>query len=75
MKGDGTAVVCYTTYQVSFVLSPMNYINNPLVVDNALDADKILQEAMVHFNDYSLKVFKYTREQEEYLIIKKLRGY
>ncbi len=75
MTEDGTLVLCIPTYQSSLVLSPMNYKNRPLMIGSAYEADKLLQEAMVHFNNYTLKVFKYTREEEEYQVIRRLRGY
>jgi len=75
MTHDRTLVVCKPSYQQEYVLSPFDYHKLPVMMENSFQVDQLLQELMVYYNRYDLVVFEYTKEMEEFLIIRRLRGY
>ncbi len=48
---------------------------NFIALYSAIEIDDLLQKIMTASGNYNLSVFEYTKEQEEDLIIRKLRGY
>lgn len=46
----------------------------PVMIESAHDADLLLQEVMVQFENYNLCVIKFTQEEEAEMIIRKLQG-
>lgn len=46
-----------------------------VMVESAQEADRLLQEATVHFGNYNLRVYRFTEEEEAAVIIRKLKGY
>ena len=67
-------ILCWTTTRgMTFY---QNYSdNNPVIKDSPGEIDQLLQSVMSDYNDYSMTVFKFTKEQEEDFIIKRLRGW
>lgn len=49
--------------------------HRPVMVSNALEIDSILQECMVNFKLYNLKVFEFTKEQEYNFVLVRLQGH
>lgn len=45
---------------------------NPVMKESAFEIDQLLQELQVVTNAYNLKVFKFTREEEERILLRKL---
>lgn len=47
----------------------------PFMTDSSYEVDKVLQEMSVIFGNYNLVVYKFTKDEEEDYLIRKLRGY
>lgn len=70
-------VLCHTlgsTQLLTYVLKKWDRAVRPVMMSTPLDVDLLLQRMVSHTGDYSLKVFEFTREQEEELLIRRLKG-
>jgi hypothetical protein len=73
----GTMVLCQalgSTQFLTFVLKRWDRATRPVMMSEPLKIDELLQRMVVHTGDYSLKVFEFTREQEEEMLIRRLKG-
>ena len=67
-------ILCWTTNH-GMTFYPEDLYNNPVIKESPNEIDDLLQYLMTDSNDYSMTVFKFTEDQEDELIIKRLRGY
>ena len=73
MTQDGNLVLCH--YLARYTLKRWDRYGNLVMRESATQIDELMQQFMVSSNRYDLEVFKFTKEQEEKLLIAKLRGY
>lgn len=59
----------------SYVLKRWERNRDIVMRSSAAEIDQLMQEFMVASGRYDLSVFRFTKEQEETLLIKKLKGY
>lgn len=74
---NGTMVLCHalgSTQPNTFVLKRWDRATIPVMMSEPLKIDDLLQRMVSHIGDYSLRVFEFTREQEEILLIRRLKG-
>jgi hypothetical protein len=45
------------------------------MVANEYEIDQLHQKLMVDLHDYSLQVFEFTKEEEEEILLRNLKGY
>jgi hypothetical protein len=74
MTQNGSLVLCHGN-SGQYVLKRWDRNGNLVMRDSAFEIDSLMQQFMVAANRYDLSVFEFTREQEENLVIRKLRGY
>ena len=79
MSADGERILCQSIPSRSFpdivILKIWDRAHNPIMIESAMEIDQLLQKCMVGMNDYNLKVFEFTKEQEANMIMNRLRGY
>lgn len=80
MTEDGKRVLCCDPRWVSagplgLFFEGWSRSSRPVMKESALEIDQLLQECMVEFGDYGLKVFRFTEDDEAILIMNKLGGY
>ena len=68
------AILCRRSHD-TYVFKQWERNGNFIAMDSAFEVDELLQQIMTASGNYNLSVFEYTEEQEEYLIMRKLRGY
>lgn len=72
----GTTFLCFSSSNSrAYIFKGWNRVRNPVMMVSATEIDNLLQEIIVQTNNYDLYVFEYTTEQEEEIIIRKLKGY
>jgi hypothetical protein len=69
-----SSVMCHSGSD-KFQFCGTDRVRRPVIVSSAIDVDNLLQQCMVAFGLYDLVVFEFTKEQEEEIIIRKLRGH
>lgn len=72
---DGHRVLCNRTGTNVYILKTWDRATMPALRKSALEIDQLLQDYMTASGNYNMKVFEFTEEQIEDLLIKKLRGY
>lgn len=83
MHSDGNRVLCHGVDPVGgvgqyinrYVLKRWDRKGLPVMMGNPYEIDELLQKIIVDYNEYSLVVFKFSKEQEASLIIQKLKGH
>jgi hypothetical protein len=75
MTQDGNKVLCHGTGFNSYILKRWDRHGNLVMRESALEVDQLMQDFMVTANRFDLSVFTFTEEQEQNLIVRKLRGY
>lgn len=74
MSQDGSMVLCRLGYNI-YVLKNWNRNGIPVMIKSSFAIDQLMQEYMVAANNYNVRVFKFTVEQEEEILIRKLKGH
>lgn len=67
-------ILCRRSHD-TYVFKRWDRNGNFVALYSAIEIDDLLQKMMIASNNYNLSVFEYTEEQENYLIMRKLRGY
>lgn len=75
MSGDGAVVLCTTWNDNGYVMKRWDRNGYPVLRESSHDIDTLLQWAIVTFNDYSLVVFEFTKDQEANILVRKLFGH
>jgi hypothetical protein len=76
IRNANGSVLCRTlTDPKTYVFKTWDRAKNLVVIESAMEIDSLLQEMMVASDNYNLTVFEYTSEQEEEMVVRKLRGY
>lgn len=76
MTQNGHQVLCHSLNKKNtYVLKRWCRNSIPVMRESSVEIDKLMQQYMVVSNFYYLSVFKFTQEQQEELLIKKLRNY
>lgn len=75
MTQDGERVLCQRTGRDIYVLKTWDRATMPAVRESAYEIDQLLQEFMSASGFYDLVVFKFTHEQLDEILIRKLKGY
>lgn len=72
---DGRRVLCSRSGTKVYILKTWARAGMPASRKSALEIDKLLQDYMTASGNYNMRVCKFTEEQVNDLIIKKLQGY
>jgi hypothetical protein len=75
MTQDGHRVLCQRSGTNVYILKRWDWASMPAMRKSAMEIDQLLQDYMTASANYNLSVFKFTEEQIEDLLIKKLKGY
>jgi len=75
MSVNGTQVLCRGTTPDTYVLKRWDRNGFPIMRESALEIDQLMQDFMTYSGHYDLIVFTFTQEQQEQLLVKRLRGY
>ena len=74
-SSDGSRVLCEGRSSGTYVIKLWIRESYPVMKSTAYEIDSLLQWAMTTFDDYSLIVFEFTKEQEADIIMRKLKGH
>lgn len=80
MTGNGKLVLGHRMLLAQFGLDLLGLdswqsTSEPIMISSAIEVDKLLQEFSVENRMYDLVVFEFTREQEEQVLMQRLKGY
>lgn len=71
----GTMVLChYLGENNSYVMKTWDRVAVPVMKSTPFEIDDLLQQYTVASNNYTLKVFQFTEDDEARLIIRRLKG-
>ena len=70
----GNMILCRGRESGTVVMKYWDRIGFPVMRESGYEIDQLLQDFMVASGSYDAKVFKFTEEQVEDLLIRKLRG-
>lgn len=74
MTHNGNLILCHSSGQSGYFFSKWYKHTVPVMRESAIEIDQLLQDWTVKSRSYDLVVFKFTPEQEEKILIQKLRG-
>lgn len=69
----GKILVWWKPGKMNLCAAWQNY--KPIMVEGRYEIDQLHQEIMVILNNYSLVVFEFTKEEEEEILLRILKGY
>jgi len=73
MTQDGNLILCRRAN--SYCLKRWDRKGTPVMSESANEIDQLMQKFMSESGRYDLSVFNFTPEQEQELVIRKLRNY
>lgn len=72
---NGTMVLChYRAEDNSYILKRWDILSAPVMKSSPFDIDELMQQYTVASNNYTLRVFQFTEDDEARLIMRRLRG-
>lgn len=75
MNYSGNMVLChYLGEDNSYVMKRWDRVAIPVMKSTPFEIDDLMQQYTVASNNYTLKVFQFTEEDEARLIMRRLRG-
>lgn len=74
MTQDGHLVLCHNDHFL-YCLKHWDRNGNLVMRESSIEIDQLMQQYMTASDRYDLRVFRFTEEQEERLLIRRLRGY
>jgi len=75
MTQDGHRVLCQRSGTNVYIIKRWDRAAMPAIRKSAIEIDQLLQDMMSFANRYDLRVFEFTEDDLERLLIKKLQGY
>ena len=74
MSHNASMILCYGRGPNTVVMKYWYRDGFPIMRESGFEIDQILQDFMVASGSYDAKVFKFTEEQIEDILIRKLKG-